>query len=60
MYHFCTPLKTSENLWFSYVFRGYRTGQMVGYGFGTKMDIEFSKLFNEDVIKMIAFSSYFR
>ena len=24
MSHFYTPLKTSENLWFSYVFRGYR------------------------------------
>ena len=35
MFHFYTPLKTSENLRFSYVFRGYRSGTLVESGLKT-------------------------
>ena len=35
------PLKTSENPWFSYVFRGYKIGTLVENGLNRVSEIEF-------------------
>ena len=43
MFHFYTPLKISENLWFADVFRGYRNGTMVCNGLINGLCMTFSK-----------------
>ena len=40
MFHFCAPLKTSENIGFSDISRGYRSGTLVENGLTTKVTLK--------------------